>query len=171
MSGAARVLLHWTAPAILAGITVVAFVPNVREAAERTEVMTVAAGVYGWERIAGASFRWTGPRAVLRERVRGAVLVLPILVARPDVDSEPLHVRVRIDGIDANPIALDREGWSEHRIDLRLLLGEGPWMAARALTIELEVNRPYVPARAGQGTDTRELGVGLGPIAWAGRPR
>jgi hypothetical protein len=171
MSLAGRVLLHWAAPTLLALTTAVAFIPRIGQARDRTAGVTTAAGVYGWESLDGAPFRWTRPRAVLRERIQGPVLVLPILIARPDVGPDPVTIRIRINGVDAEPIALTREGWTERRIDLRLLLGEGPWMAARAVTIELDVDRPFVPARAGLGSDSRELGVAVGPIAWIGRPR
>ena len=167
-------LLHraWV-PTVMA-VTLLALVPRVVATVARGSIAGRAAGVYDWETAPPTEswtgetrFRWTMGRAALREPVRGAVLTVPVYLARPDVSTQPVTLRVTIDGVPASRVTLGTNGWHALQYDLVALLGEARWRSYRTVTLRIVVNPTVVPARFG-GSDTRELGVGLGVVSWSG---
>jgi O-antigen ligase len=133
-----------------------------------------AAGVYGWEPAppsdawpTGTTFRWTRGHAAIREPVGGATLLLPIFLARPDIDAQPVVVDVKVAGVAVPSLTLTRNGWHVQTYDLVALLGEDRWRGQRAVTVEFVVRPTVVPARVGPSTDRRELGIGLGVVRWS----
>lgn len=151
-----------------------------------------AAGVYSWERgpvdastpslREGVPFRWTQQRAYLLEPVGGAVLHVPLYLARPDLETSPVVIDVRLDGLPIDRIELKRNGWHRRVYVLRDVLGGARWAAIErartwaaadparerppTLWLEFDVHPTFVPAAVGGSTDTRTLGIGVGAIAW-----
>jgi hypothetical protein len=97
--------------------------------------------------------------------VHGAVLTIPLYVARP----LPATLHVVVGGVAVDPITLSRNGWHVLTYDLSAVLGEQRSQSEDTITLEFMVGPIFVPARAGPSDDTRELGVGLGAVSWSGR--
>jgi O-antigen ligase len=174
---AARALAHPAWIPVVVVITLAAAVPRAIAAAREGEPRARAAGVYGWEPAPpneawpeGTTFRWTRERAAVREPVRGRVMLLPVFMARPDIDSQPVVVDVKIAGLAVPSLTFTQNGWHVHAYDLAALLGEERWRSHRTVTVEFLVHPPVVPARVGPSNDTRELGIGLGAVGWSSRP-
>ena len=153
----------------------IAAAPRAIATARATGVQRHAAGVYNWEPappldgVPGETrFRWTTGRAVLREPVRGAVIEVPIYLARPDISTRVVTVAITIAGAPVTPPRLSKNGWYVFTYDLVTLLGEPRWRASQAITLEFVVRPTVVPARIGPSNDTRELGIGLGAVRWRG---
>ncbi|HJR58767.1 MAG TPA: O-antigen ligase family protein [Vicinamibacterales bacterium] len=132
-----------------------------------------AVGVYGWEPAppseawpAGTAFRWTRARAAVREPVGGRTLLLPVFMARPDIDMQAVVVDVTIAGVAVPPWTFTKNGWHVHTYDLAALVGEDRWRSQRTVTVEFRVRPTVVPAQAGPSSDTRELGIGVGALRW-----
>ena len=164
----------WIALVVL--VTVAAFVPRATAAIRDTRVGSHAAGVYAWEPAVpsagwptGTTFRWTRGRAAIREPVVGAVLLLPIFMARPDIPTQPVVVEMTVEGKAVPPLSFRRNGWHVQAFDLAALLGEDRWRSLPMITIEIVVRPPVVPSRIGPSTDGRELGIGLGVVRWSSR--
>ena len=129
-----------------------------------------AAGVYAWEPgtptnapPGDARFRWTRRRAALREPVAGRTMTVPLHLARPDL---PVTIRVTVDGVRMEPVTIETNGWHVLTYDLVTVVGEARWRSLRTVTLEFHVTPTFVPARAGNSDDKRELGVGLGAVRW-----
>jgi hypothetical protein len=150
-----------------------------------------AAGTYAWERgprsddwTGSLRFRWTGGRALLLEEVKGPVLHLPLYLARPDLPGAQVVLHVSLDGVPADRVIFERNGWHQVAYDLRTVLGKARWAALeaqgdrhsmerrnntiRAIWVQLRVEPTFVPAAVGESTDARTLGVGVGELAWSG---
>jgi O-antigen ligase len=157
-------------------VTLIVAVPRaIAAVSDDNALMSHAAGVYGWETSpptegapAGRRFRWTSARAALREPVRGAVLTVPLYVARPDMPARAVTLHVTVGGMTAAPVILATNGWHVLTYDLIAVLGEARWRSDPAITLEFRVSPPVVPAEFGASDDTRELGVGLGEVLWSG---
>ena len=168
----AKSLLHrvWVPAVVL--LTVLVLVPRVIATVRESERVSRAAGVYAWERTSATGpatkFRWTKGRSALREPVRGALLTIPIYLARPDIDSQPVNLLVTVDGSRAEPITLTTNGWRLVTFDLIGLVGEARWKSLRTVTLEFDVRPTVVPHAAGNSSDRRELGVGLAAVEWSG---
>jgi hypothetical protein len=157
-------------------VTLVGLVPRVVAAAREDDAgASAAAGVYAWETAppsegspADDMFRWTRGRAALREPIRGAVLTVPLYLARPDIPAQPVTLHLRVGGVPVESVTLVTNGWHALTYDLAAVLGEARWRSRRTITLEFRVDPPVVPARVGPSTDTRKLGIGLGAVRWGG---
>ena len=161
-------------PAV-AVVTLAALTPRVVAKINDDWRVSRAAGVYNWEEGPAnqfwpgeTRFRWTKGRAALREPVRGAVMTVAIYLARPDLATHRVNLRVTVGGVPTEQILLVRNGWQMLTYDLIRILGEARWRSQRAITLELVVSPTFIPARAGPSNDTRELGIGLGLVRWSG---
>lgn len=172
-----RILRTWPLhrgwlPAV-AAVTVLVAVPRALAVINEGSLVSHAAGVYAWEQVPPSEsgetrFRWTRGRAAIREPMRGAVLTVPLFLARPDIATQQVSLRVTVGGVRAEPVTLTRNGWHSLTYDLVARLGEARWRSQRTVTIEFVVSPVVVPARVGPSTDSRELGVGLGIVRWSG---
>ena len=166
-------LLHGAWVPTVAFVTLLALVPRAMAAVDDDALTSHAAGVYAWEQAPASdawsgetAFRWTKGRAALREPIHGAVLTVPMYVARPDIPAQPVTLRVTVNGVPVEPLPLAANGWRLLSYDLRDLLGEERWRSQRTVTLEFVVTPTVVPARVGPSSDTRELGIGLGVVHW-----
>jgi O-antigen ligase len=176
LSGALRmVVLHRAFVPTACLVILIAAAPGAVATARETGLQRHAAGVYNWEPAppldsgpGETRFRWTTGRAVLREPVRGAVIEVPIYLARPDISTRVVTVAITIAGAPVTPPTLLKNGWYVLTYDLVTLLGEPRWKASQVITLEFVVRPTVVPARLGPSNDTRELGIGLGAVRWRG---
>ena len=95
-------------------------------------------------------------------------MTVAIYLARPDLATHRVNLRVTVGGVPTEQILLVRNGWQMLTYDLIRILGEARWRSQRAITLELVVSPTFIPARAGPSNDTRELGIGLGIVRWSG---
>ena len=91
-------------------------------------------------------------------------MTVPIYLARPDL---PVTLLVTVDGVRMEPVTLPENGWHVLTYDLVAVVGEVRWRSQRTVTLEFHVTPTFVPARAGNSDDRRELGVGLGAVRWS----
>jgi O-antigen ligase len=173
--GVRQWLLH---PALVTGVglmTLAALVPRLVTDFRDGEAASAAAGVYAWETAPPSesppgdhTFRWTRSRAALREPIRGAVVTVPLYLARPDIPARSVTLHIRVGGVPVEPVTLAANGWHRLTYDLPTVLGESRWRTQHTITLEFRVDPPVIPARIGSSDDTRELGVGLGVVQWGG---
>ena len=104
-------------PAV-AVVTLAALTPRVVAKINDDWRVSRAAGVYNWEEGPAnqfwpgeTRFRWTKGRAALREPVRGAVMTVAIYLARPDLATHRVNLRVTVGGVPTEQILLVRNGW------------------------------------------------------------
>ena len=158
---------------IIAAATLLALVPRLVAITNEAARVKYAAGVYGWEPAPEHEtlpnvdrFRWTKGQAALREPVGGAVLIIPLFLARPDIATQPVTLQVTVGGVPVQTVTLEENGWHTLTYDLVAVLGQAGWTARRTITLEFVISPTVVPARVGPSTDTRELGIGLGELQW-----
>jgi O-antigen ligase len=89
------------------------------------------------------------------------VLGLPVQVRTPDVTERPLPVDLYLDGELRLRTEIARPG--VHRLFLRLHPSES---GAPLVDLGVRVGRTWSPARAGTGSDDRDLGLALGKPVW-----
>lgn len=167
---------RWWLPGVLL-VTAVFAVPQALDAIGSMSRISRSAGVGGWQETHErpplgsypiARFRWTKPRAVVREVIAGTRLQIPLNMSRPDIETKPVTVAVSIDHVHVERLTLVRNGWHVLTFDVMNLLGEGPWQSQTVIKIVIEASPAFVPAEFGSTTDRRTLGVGLGDFVWSG---
>jgi O-antigen ligase len=135
--------------------------------------------VFGWEQNfglyveekddEGISFQWTKKRAGIEVKKLGEEMVIPIRASHPDIQTNPVRVRIFL----ADPNFRKRElieethlkntGWE--RIESSLL-GQGE----EKIFLVLDTERTWQPLKLTGAPDPRSLGLGLGRI-WFKYPR
>jgi O-antigen ligase len=145
---------------VLAAAGVVLLVVRLEAALRRPVPPGYEAGFHRWERQPdGTSARWTGGRAALTARVEGRVLVLPLRAPIPGLAARPQVVTVWVDGLPVGTVRLAAPDWEPLAVPVARPPGTH-------VLLELETAYTFVPARLGASSDTRRLGVMVGPLAW-----
>lgn len=121
------------------------------------------AGMYAAERwqddgspMAGRDYRWTSAQAQVLVPAPQPFLRMPVLVAHPDITTQPVTVTWFINGLLATNTAYATPGWREELF----FVPDTPVPVGRA-HLALRVNRTWTPADYGKD-DTRSLGVAIG---------
>jgi len=121
------------------------------------------AGMFATERwqddgsaMAGQEYRWTSARAQLLIAAPQPFLQIPVLVAHPDVTSQPVTVVWCLHGGPAVTTTYATLGWHE----VLLCVHQPPAPHARTC-LSIAVNRTWRPSDHGLN-DQRELGVAIG---------
>ena len=159
-------VLHRVWIPAVALVTVAVFVPRAMEATSKMSRISRAAGVHGWTTIADASefgetrFRQIKRFAALHEPVQGRIVMVPLFVDGPDVETTPVTIRVTVGGVDTPPLVLQRRGWQTATYDLVELFGESRWRSRRAVTLSFGFT--------GLAEDVSLPIVGLGDVHWRG---
>ena len=115
----------------------------------------------------GTAFRWAGAHAVWVANYEHPLVRLTYWVHHPDVAAHPVHVQIRdqsrtlvdewLHDTAPHTVYVRIDGWAEPR-------GEGWHLGADRLMLETWVDRTWRPSDRG-ATDTRELGLGVSPVA------
>lgn len=119
-------------------------------------------GLYGLEKDdVGRVFQWTKKTAAISIENHGSLLVLPMIASHPDLDQNPVEVKVFLGNHDfrkaklLKEITFKRKEW----IDCEIAYPEA---AAKKILLIFETSRTWQPSRYLKVPDRRELAVGLG---------
>jgi O-antigen ligase len=134
--------------------------------------------VFGWDQNFGLYkrerdirrfyFCWTQKSAGITVDNRGGVLVVPLLASHPDIERNPVTVRVSItDPVfqsrrPLQEIILRESRWVDFELDLSSLPGEKTHLL-------FEVERTWQPLKHSGQSDPRHLGIALGEV-WSRFP-
>ena len=115
----------------------------------------------------GSTFRWTEAHAVWVASYDQPLVRVTYWVHHPDVATRPVHVRIGDESgrlVDewlhdtaSHTVYVRIDGWAPAQ-------AVGSDAGARRLMLEAWVDRTWRPSLTG-GTDTRDLGVGISPVA------
>lgn len=120
-------------------------------------------GLYHVERMDGKKFNWTGDKAGMTLRINKPLLVIPILASNPDIEINPVRVKIYLtenlmtDKNLLDEIILDNNVWQDFRYDLSKKYGK------KALLV-FEVSRTWQPSIEIGTKDTRHLGIAIGEV-------
>ena len=112
---------------------------------------------------AGFEFRWSGKSAGLAVNIEKPILILPLLASHPDIQKNPVKVRVYLvkdffkEKKLLDVITIRESRWETYRYDLA---GE----KGRDVILLLKVSRTWNPQKTLGTPDPRNLGVAVGRI-------
>ena len=117
-------------------------------------------GFHEWEAfVDGRRFRWTRRQASQPLAVKGAEAVFSLRADHPDIERQPVNVRVFWNTEQVGQLNLADRSWT----DVAVAIGE-PTGAEGVLSVRID--RTWLPADAGLSSDLRTLGVAMTEVSW-----
>lgn len=111
----------------------------------------------------GETFRWTREYGGVTVRVEKPVIQIPLLAAHPDIDRNPVRIRIYlIKDFFKQKILLDDVRLSDN--SWRIFEYRLPGEIRRDVILLVRVGRTWNPLKMGRGSDARNLGVALGKV-------
>ena len=120
--------------------------------------------IYGWENkygfyqeinIDGEECRWTSIDASKVLEKKGSKMILPIRALNPDIESNPLYVKIYINNYLIKTIKFDDYKWHDVIIDLRNI-------ERNKFTLTVVCSRSWIPKEWGFSSSKKELGILIG---------
>jgi len=117
--------------------------------------------IYGWENkygfyqeinIDGEECRWTSIDASKVLEKKGSKMILPIRALNPDIESNPLYVKIYINNCLIKTIKFDDDKWHDGIIELRNI-------KRNKFTLTIICSRSWIPREWGFSSSEKELGV------------
>ncbi len=111
----------------------------------------------------GINFRWTKKSAGISVENTGAILRIPMMASHPDIEENPVTVRIYTAGQcfknrrSIGEIVLDKNEWRDFDYSI-------PDDAGEKIHLLFEVSRTWQPQKELGIPDPRELGIALGEI-------
>jgi len=110
-------------------------------------------------------FRWTRRYGGVTIKIEKPVIVIPLLASHPDIQANPVKVKIELTDDFFNKtkllgeIILRESVWEEHTFAL-------PQEMNKKVILLLKVSRTWNPLKATGAPDSRDLGVALGKIGF-----
>ncbi len=126
-------------------------------------------GFYQVEKMGEQEFKWTEGKAGFSVKVKKPHLVIPLIASHPDIQRNPVEVKIFILGSLfkgkrlLDDIVLKDSSWHEYRHDLSHAIREN-------ILLLFEVNRTWSPSEMLGTSDSRELGIGVGTLMFCDDP-
>ncbi|MFC2165493.1 O-antigen ligase family protein [Acidobacteriota bacterium] len=121
-------------------------------------------GLYQKETMDGRDFRWTGKAAALTVKVENkGVLAVPVLASHPDIEQNPVRVKVYVtEDLFRNTELIDEfdlrdSVWKVRQYDFSNRVGS-------EVLLYFEIGRTWRPREALGSSDPRTLGIALGTV-------
>lgn len=103
----------------------------------------------------GRNYRWTAQEASRVVQKRGESMVIPMRAPNPDIEEEPLGVRVYVDNSLMGSLWFEDDSWYDVIVDLSHIRRD-------AFTLTITCSRDWVQRDWDVGDSRRELGILLG---------
>lgn len=123
----------------------------------------------GWhplEHLERKAFRWTQKEAsvAMSVPISSTHLRIHCFSCRPNLEAEPQIVRVKINGGQVGRIQFSNPGWRTESVEIP------PQYRNGVVTVELNVEKEWVPSQLLESEDSRILGIGVHRITACASP-
>lgn len=138
---------------------------------KKTEILNLES--YNYERVLygfyflerdedGRYFRWSEDDSSLMVRIRGEIMLIPVFNARPDIETEPVNIKVYL-----NDELVAEHRQSQNGIFMIMINTEKMNISRdEFITLHFLSDDFWTPKEYGISDDSRQLSFGLGEISF-----
>lgn len=116
-------------------------------------------GFYEQEAVGDTSFRWTKEQASEVLAKESNYITVPIKAGNPDIEENPIKVKMYIDNRPKRIIELNNDQWVHVDIDVSHVDRD-------RFTFTIDTSRTWIPSKWGVSNDSRKLGIAVGEIKY-----